>query len=522
MKLRDLKLGTRLGLGFGLVLLLMVALVAIALIYFQGIGRMTSDMIEKDWLKAEAAHTVNATVRANARRTMELFVVTEQAQRDRVLAKIEENKKTITDALTTLDRLVERADAKAILVRIREERAQYVKSFTQVSKLIAEDRRDEAGRMLIADTLPALDRLQESVKELSAVQTQVVQETGTAVRNNIASARNVMLALGVIAVIIGVVFAVRLTLGITRPLRNAVRVAETVAAGDLTSVIDVDSRDETGQLLQALKQMNGNLEQMVAKVRNGTDTIATASVQIAAGNLDLSSRTEQQAASLEETASSMEQLTSAVRQNADHAREANALAEAASRNAGEGSRAIGEVNATMSAINDSARKIADITSLIDGIAFQTNILALNAAVEAARAGEQGRGFAVVASEVRSLAQRAGAAAREIRQLIADSTGQCETGARQVEQAAATMAAIVDSVRRVTEIMGHISQASNEQSTGIEQVNIAIAQMDEVTQQNAALVEQAAAAAGALEDQASGLTQLVGAFRLEQRFLALPA
>jgi methyl-accepting chemotaxis protein len=290
-------------------------------------------------------------------------------------------------------------------------------------------------------------------------------------------------------------------------------VAQTVAAGDLSSRIEAQSTDETGQLMAALRSMNDSLSKVVGEVRHGTDTIATASSQIASGNQDLSSRTEEQASSLEETAASMEQLTSTVKQNADNARQANQLAASASEVAVRGGAVVSQVVDTMGSINASSRKIVDIIAVIDGIAFQTNILALNAAVEAARAGEQGRGFAVVASEVRTLAQRSAAAAKEIKGLIDDSVSKVAAGTQQVAEAGKTMDEIVNSVRRVTDIMGEISSASHEQTQGIEQINQAITQMDQVTQQNAALVEEAAAAAGSLQEQAGGLVQVVSAFRL---------
>jgi len=302
---------------------------------------------------------------------------------------------------------------------------------------------------------------------------------------------------------------------ISVPLTRAVDVARSVAAGDLTSDIAPGGGDETGQLMQALREMNDNLSGLVGDVRDGADTIATASGQIAAGNQDLSARTEQQASSLEETASSMEELTSAVRHNADNARQANGLAVSASAVAVQGGAVVTQVVDTMNEINASARKIIDIISVIDGIAFQTNILALNAAVEAARAGEQGRGFAVVASEVRNLAQRSAAAAKEIKGLIGDAVEKTEAGSRLVDQAGATMGEIVVSIQRVTDIMAGITEASHEQSAGIEQVNQAIAQMDQVTQQNAALVEEAAAAAESLQDQAGAMVNLVSVFRLKQ-------
>jgi methyl-accepting chemotaxis protein len=312
----------------------------------------------------------------------------------------------------------------------------------------------------------------------------------------------------------GSVLAWLATRSITGPINEAVKLAETVAAGDLSSHIEVHSKDETGQLLQALKHMNASLQDIVGQVRVGTDTIATASSQIAAGNLDLSSRTEQQASALEETASSMEELTSTVKQNADNARQANVLAASASEVAVKGGQVVSEVVETMGSINESSKKIVDIIGVIDGIAFQTNILALNAAVEAARAGEQGRGFAVVATEVRNLAQRSAAAAREIKDLIGDSVQKVEMGSKLVNQAGVTMDEVVASVRQVTDIMAEIAAASREQEMGIGQINQAITEMDNATQQNAALVEEAAAAAQSLQDQAGNLLQAVSAFKLD--------
>ena len=298
----------------------------------------------------------------------------------------------------------------------------------------------------------------------------------------------------------------------------AADIVSEIAAGDLT--VDVKIRPgDSSSLLFAMKSMRDSLAQVVGEVRQGTDTMATASSQIAAGNLDLSSRTEQQASALEETASSMEELTSTVRQNADNARQANQLAASASEVAAKGGAVVSQVVDTMGSINASSRKVVDIIGVIDGIAFQTNILALNAAVEAARAGEQGRGFAVVASEVRNLAQRSAAAAKEIKELIGDSVSKVDIGAKLVDQAGATMSEVVDSIKRVTDIMSEITAASQEQSAGIEQVNQAIGQMDQVTQQNAALVEEAAAAAASLQDQAGNLSQVVSVFKLGAGYAA---
>ncbi|NDP59418.1 MAG: HAMP domain-containing protein, partial [Oxalobacteraceae bacterium] len=301
---------------------------------------------------------------------------------------------------------------------------------------------------------------------------------------------------------------------IIRAINECVRIAKTVAMGDLTTRIEVTAKDETGILMQSMKEMNDSLASIVGQVRTGTDTIATASAQIASGNMDLSARTEQQASALEQTASSLEELTSTVKQNADSAHQANELATSASDVAQKGGQVVSQVVETMGSINESARKIVDIISVIDGIAFQTNILALNAAVEAARAGEQGRGFAVVASEVRNLAQRSAAAAKEIKVLIGDSVDKVDLGSRLVNEAGATMEQVVGSVRRVSEVISEITSASQEQTSGIEQISQAVGQMDEATQQNAALVEEAAAAAQSLQDQTASLSESVSRFRVD--------
>ncbi|SHG62494.1 methyl-accepting chemotaxis protein [Massilia sp. CF038] len=348
---------------------------------------------------------------------------------------------------------------------------------------------------------------------LIELQQDVGKEEYLSSQEHFQSFRAVAIGAIVLAMLLGAAGGMWLIVSITVPLGVAIKVADQIAAGNLAQDIRVDSTNELGRMLGALRDMVKALTATVGEVRNSSDTIATASSEIAAGNLDLSSRTEQQAASLEETASSMEELTSTVKQNADNARSANALVGSATAHATEGGAAVGKVIETMGLIKESSRKMNEIIAVIDGIAFQTNILALNAAVEAARAGEQGRGFAVVATEVRSLAQRSANAAKEIKVLINDSVEKANTGGVLVNDAGATIEKVMVSVRQVSDIMSEIAAASEEQSAGIEQINQAVVQMDEVTQQNAALVEESAAAAASLQEQAAALARTVSIFVL---------
>jgi methyl-accepting chemotaxis protein len=364
-----------------------------------------------------------------------------------------------------------------------------------------------------SEMYPAIDPVADLLNKLTEVQLVEAESAYKQAQTDYEAVfwRNVITA--VVVLLVAGVFAWLLIQRITRGISQAVQVAETVASGNLSSRIDVTSTDETGQLMAALKRMNESLVTLVGQVRNSADSIATGSAEIATGNADLSQRTEEQASNLQQTAASMEEITATVKQSADTARQATQLAGSASAAASQGGVVVGQVISTMEDISASSRKISDIISVIDGIAFQTNILALNAAVEAARAGEQGRGFAVVAGEVRTLAQRSAQAAKEIKSLISESVEKVDNGSRQVVDAGKSMDEIVKHVKRVTDLIGEISSAAVEQSAGIGQIGDAVQQLDQVTQQNAALVEESAAAAESLKHQAASLAQTVAVFKL---------
>jgi methyl-accepting chemotaxis protein len=520
--MKNLKIGTRLALGFAVVLLLLVVLTVTALTRMQTASdltyRLVNTSIKNQRLVAEWAKITET----NYLLVESAYRVPEAEVEKRLMDRMAVGSARSNELLEQIGGSLRNAEVKAQFAATKEHRQAYAAARDAVFKEKHAGNADQAKVIFEKEMQPKSRAYQDEINKLAAMQITAADAVAVSVLDTYASTRTVMISLGLIAIFVGVLFAWRITRSITGPIGKAVKVAETVSSGDLSSQIVADSRDETGMLMHALKKMNDNLVQIVGQVRSGTDTIATASAEIAAGNQDLSSRTEQQAGSLEETASSMEELTSTVKQNADNARQANKLAVNAADIASRGGAVVAEVVSTMGSINDSSRKIVDIISVIDGIAFQTNILALNAAVEAARAGEQGRGFAVVATEVRNLAQRSAAAAKEIKGLIDDSVQKVEAGTSLVDKAGSTMTEIVTSIGHVTDIMNEISNASDEQSTGIEQVNKAIAGMDQVTQQNAALVEQASAAAEAMQEQAGRLAEVVSVFRLQSGQSPVPA
>jgi methyl-accepting chemotaxis protein len=519
---------TRLLAGFLLVALLGAAVAGIGIFNMAKMNAQAERAYSDDLLGVSSTKEANINLIYVGRAVRNVMLSSTPEDHQKFTAAADEGRKGLHDHIEKARPLFRSAEAKALFAELDKGLVDYEAGIAQLLKLATTDT-PEAKAEAVAFAFGPLAKHANFVDEkLNAIgQNKEKNAAASAAQASTVylQTRTLMLVLVAVSLCGGIALGLWITGVLTRQLGGepayAVEAAGAIAAGELSTPLAVRDGD-TRSLLYAMEAMRLSLVKIVGQVRSGTDTIATASNQIAAGNLDLSSRTEQQASSLEETASSMEELTSTVKQNADNARQANQLAVSASEVAVKGGSVVAEVVDTMASINESSKKIVDIIGVIDGIAFQTNILALNAAVEAARAGEQGRGFAVVAAEVRNLAQRSAAAAKEIKTLINDSVEKVDAGGKLVDQAGVTMADIVQSITRVTDIMSEIASASMEQTMGIEQINSAISQMDEVTQQNAALVEEAAAAAGSLQEQAATLADVVSVFKVGQEALAKPA
>ncbi|MBR7747999.1 methyl-accepting chemotaxis protein [Undibacterium baiyunense] len=531
MHLNSLKIRTRLWLGFGMLLIIMLVMGAFNTSRLNDIEKQTSTMLDQNVSGVEISLEVARLMQENGRRVSSLFLTRDQNVRKEQYQIIDANKKTIGQLLEKLAKQGNDPERKTLIETATKSRVAFVASFSKAADSLELDDIEAAENQMNNVVFPALAKATMEMKAVVDHERKQLEKEAAAVKTDVSWSIKMMIITGILATAVCAFLAYWITRSITVPLNEAIDIATRVGNGDLTASFEKNAEDETGVLLDALEHMNQNLVQTIQTVNQSVETIATASSEIAAGNADLSSRTESQAGSLEETASSMEELTSTVKQNADNARQANAMALKASDVAKKGGEVVGNVVHTMNSIKDSSKKIVDIIGVIDGIAFQTNILALNAAVEAARAGEQGRGFAVVASEVRSLAQRSAGAAKEIKELINDSVTKVDDGARLVDDAGNTMDEIVSSVKYLADLMAEITAASQEQSAGIEEVNLAITHIDEMTQQNAALVEQAAAAAESMQEQAHALSQAVAVFKLHpaqytgakpvQRRIAIP-
>ncbi|AEF92766.1 methyl-accepting chemotaxis sensory transducer [Delftia sp. Cs1-4] len=515
MFLRLLSIRTRLIVAFTLLLLLLSTVAAIGSLQIARVQFNANDL-GTNWLPstnvlASIRATANEARRATLRHVIEESVLGKQAQEE-ALAKAE---KALESEFSTYEKLISSPEEKKLYDKMRVIWAAVVledRKVLELSKAGPEQSAQARGQATGSAT-QVFTEFMDIVGQDIALNQEGGRKATEQAEKDYHLALYLLGGLAALAVVLGTVLAWAITRSITEPLRMAVSVVDTVAHGDLTANIVVQGRDEPAQLLSAMSSMNDKLREIMGRVRQSSDSIATGSSEIASGSLDLSQRTEQQASNLEETAASMEELTATVRTNADTAQQANKVASAASASAVEGGKSVALVVHTMQDISEASRKIAEITNVIDAIAFQTNILALNAAVEAARAGEQGRGFAVVASEVRALAQRSGTAAKEIKELIGANLQKVEQGTEVATRAGEQMGRIVEQVRSVDTMISEISSASAEQAVGIRQVGEAVSQLDQMTQQNAALVEQSSAAAGSLEQQAAALAQIVSTFKM---------
>ncbi len=506
-------------LGFGCVCVLLIISIALGLSKISALNDGTKFIVDNKFPKIEQSHVLLEQVDASVIAANNMMLNDDEADRQRQIQAIMESRKVGADMLERLTGAMVTPDGQAMMGAIHADRERYQAAQDRQIALIQAGKLEEVKAYSIREVRPLLAAYKAALGKMIERQTGQIQATALAARQAYIDARNQLIGMGVLALAVAATIAVLISRGLLRQLGGepdyAAEIAGAIAAGKLGVHVAL-AKNDSGSLMFAIEAMRAQLAGVVRDVRAGTDLIATASGEIAAGNQELSARTEQQAGALEETASSLEELTSTVRQNADNARQANVLAESASNVAAQGGAVVAQVVTTMESIAASGKNIVDIIGVINGIAFQTNILALNAAVEAARAGEQGRGFAVVASEVRTLAQRSAEAAKEVKNLIDRSVQETDAGSRLVNEAGQTMSAIIDSVQRVTDIMGEISAASAEQSAGIEQINMAVLQMDQVTQQNAALVEEAAAASASMQDQAASLSRTVGVFALAGR------
>ena len=507
----NLRIGVRMGMGFALMIASILGVALYARVALHGVSGELHLLTDDRMVKVGQLVEIKDNVRTIASSIRTMVLTSDASLRESEIKSIAESRAQNGKVVSQLEDTIKAEKGVALLKVSADKRAAYNETVGKVIALIGANKTEEATTLLLGELRPAQFAYLKTLDELTDFQAELVKSSSEDADASVTSAATMMIAVASVVGLLGALLAWLITRSITTPLRQAVELAETVARGDLRSRIEVSSKDETGQLLSALKRMNEALINTVSTVRGNAESVATASSQIAQGNLDLSQRTEEQASNLQQTAASMEQLTATVKQNADTARQAAQLASGASGVASQGGNVVSRVVSTMEDISASSRKISDIIGTIDGIAFQTNILALNAAVEAARAGEQGRGFAVVASEVRNLAQRSAQAAKEIKGLIGASVEKVQAGTALVGDAGRTMDEIVTQVKRVSDLLSEISAAGVEQTQGIAQISDAVMQLDQVTQQNAALVEESAAAAESLSVQAGQLSQAVSFF-----------
>ena len=504
----NMKIGVRMGLGFGAVIALMMAVIWIGVSRLDSVNTITDRIVAKDWVKASLATDAHELVNDNARANMELLIVTDKEKMQKIFDRIEGNKSKITAMLEKLDGLVYKAEGKALLEKIREKRKPYVASFGKIAKLVHEKNGQEGAiKVMETETLPHLNEFVAAVEEFVKLQAKLMGDAGEEAQHTYVSARDLMFALGAAAVVLGALFAALVTLSVTRPLKTAVDAANRLSEGDLTVKIEAKSRDETGQLLAAMQNMIGRLSQVMASVRGATDNLSSASEEVSATAQSMSQSASEQAASVEETSASIEQMTASINQNAENSKTTNGMATKAAKEATEGGGAVKE---TVTAMKQIAGKIG----IIDDIAYQTNLLALNAAIEAARAGEHGKGFAVVAAEVRKLAERSQVAAQEIGELAGSSVPLAEKAGKLLDE-------IVPSIVKTSELVQEIAASSEEQSSGVSQINTAMSQLNQAVQTNASSAEELAATAEEMSSQSQQLQQAMSYFKVETVAGAVP-
>ncbi|MFJ5427942.1 methyl-accepting chemotaxis protein [Pectobacterium actinidiae] len=513
MSLSNWCIGYRLGAGFSFLVLMLLVIGSVAISKLSDFHEKMDEIVSQNYPLTVKSNKLIDELNGYLNNQQLLLLLKSESEINKQLALNKERSGKISELMEYLNQSVNDDKSVAVLRDISDIRRDFLGSANKLSSLVVAGNTDAAAEEYFNVTRVTQAKYTSKVNEFIDIQDDKMSSSAQAVGESYKNALMVLATIIIISALAGLIIASLITRSVTQPIQEALGVAENVAKGDLTTEIYTERKDETGQLLSALNNMNSSLRQIVSQVRDGAETISSAASQIAAGNQDLSARTEEQASSLEETASSMEQLTSTIRNTADNTTQATDLAASASETVKKSGAMMETVTQEMRGIRDSSQRMAEIIGVIDGIAFQTNILALNAAVEAARAGEQGRGFAVVASEVRALAQRSATAAKEIKELIDDSFKKVQDGMGLVEETGVTMNSLVTNVQGVTGIISEIAQASREQSDGINQINLAVGQIDTTTQQNAALVEESAAAALSLQEQANSLARTVSVFNL---------
>ena len=496
----NMKIGMRLGFGFGLVLVLMVAVMSIGLTDLSRVSEISSRMATKDWTKSVIANDIVDLANANARASFELLLTTKKEEQARIKSQIADNVSTINGKVAQLEEMLYLPDGKSKLAAMKEKRVPYVASFKRVAALVEEGKHEEANRTMVDETVPLLNVFLESINDLIAFQGVIMEKSGKEAAQTYLDARNLTLGIGTLAALLGIGIAFWITRSITKPINEAVIVANQLAEGDLTAKIVVSSRDETGQLLTAMQNMVGKLSQIIGEVRGSATALSSASEEVSATARSMSQGSSEQAASVEETSASVEQMSASINQNTENAKVTDGMASKAAIEASEGGVAVRDTVVAM-------KSIAEKIGIIDDIAYQTNLLALNAAIEAARAGEHGKGFAVVAAEVRKLAERSQVAAQEIGEVAKNSVGLAERAGKLLDE-------MVPSIRKTSDLVQEISAASEEQSSGAGQINNAMEQLNKITQQSAASSEELAATAEEMSGQAEQLQQLMAFFKVE--------